>query len=197
VKRAVAVLAGTIAGLAALLSYKSAPTRKALGPSGQSALSGAPTAPAPTAPSAPAPTAPTAAPPTTVLPSGGNGGEVDDNGNPIVTTPPPAAAPPSTAAPAAALPSGSKVVTGPDVPNRYGDVQVQVTLSGGKITDVTALQLPFDRQRSNEISQIAGPMLRSEVLQVQSANIDIISGATYTSQSYAQSVQAALDQARK
>jgi FMN-binding domain len=189
VKRAVAVLAGTIAGLAALLSYKSAPTRKALGPSGQSALSGAPSAPTPTAPT---PTAP----PTTVVPSGNNGGEVDDNGNPIVTTPP-ATAPPSTAAPAAPLPAGSKVVTGPDVPNRYGDVQVQVTLSGGKITDVTALQLPFDRQRSNEISQIAGPMLRSEVLQVQSANIDIISGATYTSQSYAQSVQAALDQARK
>jgi FMN-binding domain len=194
VKRAVAVLAGTVAGLAALLSYKSAPTRKALGPSGQSALSGARSAPTPTAPT---PTAPTAAPPTTVLPSGDNGGGVDDNGNPIVTTPPPAAAPPSTAAPAAPLPAGSKVVTGPDVPNRYGDVQVQVTLSGGKITDVTALQLPFDRQRSNEISQIAGPMLRSEVLQVQSANIDIISGATYTSQSYAQSVQAALDQARK
>jgi uncharacterized protein with FMN-binding domain len=190
-----AVLAGTVAGLAALLSYKSAPTRKALGPSGQSALSGAPSAPAPTAP-----TAPTAAPPTTVAPSnvggGDDGGQVDDNGNPIVTTPP-ATTPPSTAAPAAPLPAGSQVLTGPDVPNRYGDVQVQLTLSGGKITDVTALQLPFDRQRSNEISQIAGPMLRSEVLQVQSANIDIISGATYTSQGYAQSVQAALDQARK
>ena len=195
-KRAMAVLAGTVAGLAALLSYKSAPIRKALGPSGQSALSGAPSAP--TAPTAP--TAPIAAPPTTVAPGnsgGGNGGgEVDDNGNPIVTTPP-ATTPPSTAAPAAPLPAGSQVLTGPDVPNRYGDVQVQLTLSGGKITDVTALQLPFDRQRSNEISQIAGPMLRSEVLQVQSANIDIISGATYTSQGYAQSVQAALDQARK
>jgi len=189
-----AVLAGTVAGLAALLSYKSAPIRKALGPSGQSALSGAPSAPAPTAP-----TASTVAPPTTVAPSNGggdDGGQVDDNGNPIVTTPP-ATTPPSTAAPAAPLPAGSQVVTGPDVPNRYGDVQVQLTLSGGKITDVTALQLPFDRQRSNEISQIAGPMLRSEVLQVQSANIDIISGATYTSQGYAQSVQAALDQARK
>jgi hypothetical protein len=195
VKRAIAVVAGTVAGLAALLSYKSAPARKAsIGPSSQSALSGAPSAPTPT--TAP----PTTAPPTTLRPSsvggGDNGGEVDDNGNPITTTPPPTT-PPSTAAPAAPLPAGSKVVAGPDVPNRYGDVQVQVTLSGGNITDVKALQLPFDRQRSAEISQIAGPMLRSEVLQVQSANIDIISGATYTSQSYAQSVQAALDQARK
>ena len=108
-----------------------------------------------------------------------------------------------SAAPApSASPQGSSTLkdgqyNGDDVPNRYGDVQVQVTLSGGNITDVKALQLPFDRQRSAEISQIAGPMLRSEVLQVQSANIDIISGATYTSQSYAQSVQAALDQARK
>jgi uncharacterized protein with FMN-binding domain len=187
VKRAMAAFIGTLAGIAALLDYKSAPVRKAsLGLSPQSALPGAPSAPAATAPAA---TAPTFAPPA-------GSGAVDDNGNPIGTAPP-ATTPPSTAAPAAPLPSGSSVVTGPDVPNRYGDVQVQLTLAGGKITDVKALQLPVDRQRSAEISQIAGPMLRTEVLQVQSANIDIISGATYTSQSYAQSVQAALDQARK
>jgi uncharacterized protein with FMN-binding domain len=78
---------------------------------------------------------------------------------------------------------------------RFGPVQVQVTIAGGKITDVTALQLPFDHPRSAEISGIVEPMLRSEALAAQSAQIDLISGATYTSDAYAQSLQAALDQA--
>jgi uncharacterized protein with FMN-binding domain len=85
--------------------------------------------------------------------------------------------------------------TGQDFPNQFGDTQVKVTISGGRITDVQALQLPFDRQRSAEISQYAAPQLHDEVLQVQSAQIDSLSGATYTSDSYAQSVQSALDQA--
>jgi uncharacterized protein with FMN-binding domain len=85
--------------------------------------------------------------------------------------------------------------TGQDAPNQYGDVQVKVIISGGKITDVQALTLPTDRQRSAEISQQAGPLLHDEVVQAQSAQIDILSGATFTSDSYAQSVQSALDQA--
>jgi len=85
--------------------------------------------------------------------------------------------------------------TGSDFPNRFGDVVVRVVITNGHITDVQSVQLPSDRARSAYISQVAGPMLRSEVLQAQSANIDIISGATYTSQSYAQSVESALQQA--
>jgi uncharacterized protein with FMN-binding domain len=85
--------------------------------------------------------------------------------------------------------------SGEDVSMRYGDVEVQVVVSGGRITDVVALQLPSDRARSAYISQVAGPMLHDEVLQAQSAQIDSLSGATYTSDAYAQSVQAALDQA--
>jgi uncharacterized protein with FMN-binding domain len=85
--------------------------------------------------------------------------------------------------------------TGQDFQNQFGDTQVKVTISGGRITDVQALQLPFDRQRSAEISQYAAPQLHDEVLQAQSAQIDTLSGATYTSDSYAQSVQSALDQA--
>ena len=86
-------------------------------------------------------------------------------------------------------------LTGDDEPNQFGDVQVQVTLSGGRITDVKALQLPFDRARSAEISRTVEPYLREEALQAQSAQIDLISGATYTSMSYAQSLQSALDKA--
>lgn len=89
----------------------------------------------------------------------------------------------------------SGTFTGSDFPNRFGDVAVRVVVANGKITDVQAVQLPSDRARSAYISQVAGPMLRSEVLQAQSANIDIVSGATYTSQSYAQSVESALQQA--
>jgi uncharacterized protein with FMN-binding domain len=85
--------------------------------------------------------------------------------------------------------------TGSDFPNRFGDVVVRVVITNGHITDVQSVQLPSDRARSAYISQVAGPMLRSEVLQAQSATIDIISGATYTSQSYAQSVESALQQA--
>jgi uncharacterized protein with FMN-binding domain len=106
----------------------------------------------------------------------------------IAATP---AASPSPSAPAAV--SGS--FTGSDFPNRFGDVVVRVVITNGHISDVQAVQLPSDRERSAYISQVAGPMLRSEVLQAQSATIDIISGATYTSQSYAQSVESALQQA--
>ncbi len=85
--------------------------------------------------------------------------------------------------------------TGSDFPNRFGDVQVKVIISNGRITDVQPMQMPQDRAESAYISQVAGPMLHDEVIQAQSAQIDIISGATYTSQSYAQSVESALQQA--
>ena len=107
----------------------------------------------------------------------------------------PSAAPVATAAPAAGTALANGTDTGSVVQTRFGPVQVQVTIAGGKITDVTALQLPSDRQRSAEISGIVGPMLQSEALAAQSAQIDLISGATYTSDAYAQSLQSALDQA--
>ena len=81
------------------------------------------------------------------------------------------------------------------IPTRYGDVQVEVVLSGSRITDVKPLQLPYDRARSQFISDQAAPLLRQEALDAQSAQIDTLSGATYTSEGYAQSLQAALDQA--
>jgi uncharacterized protein with FMN-binding domain len=74
-------------------------------------------------------------------------------------------------------------------------VQVRVVVSGGRLVDVEALQLPNDRSRSVRISADAGPRLRNEALQAQSANINTVSGATYTSDGYAQSLQSALDRA--
>jgi uncharacterized protein with FMN-binding domain len=90
--------------------------------------------------------------------------------------------------------SASTKVDGPVVSTRFGDVQVEVVVASGKVTDVVALELPTGR-RSGQISQYAAPVLRQEALQAQSAKIDLVSGATYTSDAYAQSLQAALDQA--
>ena len=86
-------------------------------------------------------------------------------------------------------------VTGQLEDMRFGPVQVQVTISSGQITDVTALELPTGG-RSGRISSFAEPALRSEVLSAQSASVDIVSGATYTSEAYMQSLQSALDQLR-
>ncbi len=104
----------------------------------------------------------------------------------------------STTTPAPTSRSGlaNGTVTGQTIGTRFGDVQVQVRISGGRIVDIAALQLPFDHARSAEISQLVEPLLRQEALQAQSAQIDVVSGATYTSMAYAQSLQSALDQAR-
>lgn len=85
-------------------------------------------------------------------------------------------------------------VTGSAVDVGYGTVQVQVTIQNGTITDVQAIQLPGGGH-SGQVSSYAAPQLRSEALQAQSAKIDSISGATYTSQGYIQSLQSALTQA--
>jgi len=74
-------------------------------------------------------------------------------------------------------------------------VEIAVTISGGAITDVTALQLTDADGRSVQISNRAAPVLREEVLQAQSASVSMVSGATYTSGAYLESLQAALDQA--
>jgi len=90
--------------------------------------------------------------------------------------------------------TASTQVTGDAVDTRFGTVQVQVTVEGGTIVDVTALQLPTGGRNSQE-SAYAEPILRSEALQAGSARIDTVSGATYTSMGYIQSLQSALDSA--
>jgi uncharacterized protein with FMN-binding domain len=84
--------------------------------------------------------------------------------------------------------SAVRTIDGDPFDNPYGTVQVRVTLQGTRITGVTPLQMPVDRQYSAELSQQAAPLLLQEVLQAQSAQIDILGGASYTSQSYAQSL---------
>jgi uncharacterized protein with FMN-binding domain len=103
--------------------------------------------------------------------------------------------PPATGTTPTTRTGAVRTIDGDPVDNPYGTVQVRVTLRGTKITDVTPLQMPVDRQYSAELSQQAAPLLLQEVLQAQSAQINLLSGASYTSQSYAQSLQSALDKA--
>jgi uncharacterized protein with FMN-binding domain len=126
--------------------------------------------------------------------AGQDSGAIIGRANPGSSSAPAASTPPTTNPPATQK-ATSGTVDGPVVQTRYGDVQVEVKLDGKRVTDVVPLALPNDRARSALISQYAEPILRSEALQAQSAQIDIVSGATYTSEGYAQSLQAALDKA--
>ena len=207
-RRAVLVIGGTVAGLAALFSYKShvtdiasastsAPTGLSVTaqptPSSNSGSLAAPssasaspskTAKKTTKRSTPKPsaTAPTETTPATTAPT---------TSSPRTTpskTPTSPASPKPSATTAPAAPSGT--FTGSDENTQYGQVQVQLTVANGKITAANDVQQPADSIGANAVSQ-----LNSEVLTAQSANVQAVSGATYTSQGYIASLQQAVDQA--
>ena len=167
-RRFVVAFVATVVGLVLLLSFKSSPTRSA----GRPAALGAPT------------------------PGSGDA----SSGNPAQASPS-APSQPSQPSQPAAKPASGTTVLGSSVQvsegfRTFGSVQVKLTLTNGKITDVTAVDYPRNDGRSYEISSYSIPILRQEVLQAQGTQIDIVSGATYTSDAYAQSVQAALDKAK-
>lgn len=112
---------------------------------------------------------------------------------PAPTTTDPTTPAPTTTAPASTGTDGTYVGTA--IRTRYGDVQVQITVAGGTVTDVSPLQLTDADGKSVSISNRAAPVLRQEALDAQSASIQSVSGATYTSEGYISSLQAALDQA--
>lgn len=113
-------------------------------------------------------------------------------------TPAPAAASapaPSSAVAKAGLYRDGKY-TGPITDAYYGNVQVAVAVSGGKITDVQFLDYPHDRNTSIRINSYAMPILKSEAIAAQSANVDTVSGATATSGAFYDSLSSALAQAK-
>jgi uncharacterized protein with FMN-binding domain len=85
---------------------------------------------------------------------------------------------------------------GPEIDAYYGLVQVQATIRSGKIANIQFLEFPSDRRTSVEINNIAVPYLQQEAIQAQSANVDIISGATLTSEAFMMSLQNALNSAK-
>lgn len=189
-RRAVLTLSGTVAGLAALFSFKThvpgaTPVAEPSTPAGLSV-------------SAPVSPAASAAGSASVAPSASAKKTAKESTTPTApaTTRPatPAKAPSSSAPPKAppstapAKPSGN--FTGPNENTQYGPVQVQLTVANGKITAANDVQQPEDSIGANAVSQ-----LNSEVLTAQSANIQAVSGATYTSNGYIASLQRAVDQA--
>ena len=129
------------------------------------------------------------------------------NGAPSATKPvissTPSASTPGTSSPSSSTAgsgsakagSAQRTVTGPSVNTRWGPVQVAVTTSGGKVISVKVLDYPSGNSTDAQINSYALPVLVQETMNQQSAHIDMVSGATYTSDGYIQSLQAAIDRA--
>jgi uncharacterized protein with FMN-binding domain len=110
-------------------------------------------------------------------------------------TPSGAATPSTSAAPSSSASAASRTVTGDSADTRWGPVQVQITVAAGKVTKVSVVDYPDNNRRDQEINAEALPILVRETLSAQSADIDMVSGATVTSDGYLQSLQSALDRA--
>jgi uncharacterized protein with FMN-binding domain len=164
-KRVLLSITGTVLGLVALLSFKT---------------HGHPVSAAGALPSAGLPGTSTSAAPSTSGTSAGT-----------------SAAPPnpSKSRSSSSSASASRTIAGDAIQTQYGVVQVQVTVSGTKITNASFLQLTAYDGRSQEINSYAAPILLQETLAAQNANIDTVSGASYTTAGYEQSLQSALDKA--
>jgi uncharacterized protein with FMN-binding domain len=181
-RRAIIATAGTVVGLVALLDYRSSG-----GISRSKVAVSVPGASRPTAGStttAPAPAA--SSPPTTTDPS------LPLTTGRVATT----TAPPTTqqTTPAPAAPAS---YTGTDIQYRYGDIQVRITVAGGRITNISIPEESSPDGRSQSINDQATPILTSEALAAQGLNFDVVSGATFTSDAFAQALQSALAKAGK
>ena len=172
VRRTVLVIGATIVGLVGVLGFHTSPSKLTLGtlPTGTASRSTT------TAPSG-------ASPPTTGPPP------------PTPTTTPagqvPATSPPTTTT----VPATTRSATGPSVNYNFGVMSVAVTVSGAKLTNVTIASLDDGgNPRSQSIDQQSIPVLEQQALQAQSANIQGVSGASYTSSGFQQSLQGALSQ---
>jgi uncharacterized protein with FMN-binding domain len=91
--------------------------------------------------------------------------------------------------------SATKTVSGDAADTRYGPIQVRITVTKGKLTNAIATEYPAQDPRDYQINSYAIPQLNQEAVAAGSAHIDVVSGATYTSDGYAQSLQSALDKA--
>ena len=188
-RRVLAALALTVAGVVMLLQYRIPP----LPPVKRAIASPTPTARVlAAAPPRPKATATVSTPKPTPIATRAPLRTVAATPAPVRTAPPATAPPPRTPPPTPAPP---RTYTGTAFAAcNYGDVVVQITVQGDRISDAQAPTYPTDRRQSQQINQGAIPQLDQETVQAQSANIDTVSGATCTSDGYRQSLQSALDQ---
>lgn len=130
-----------------------------------------------------------AVPPAAVSSTGDSTSSTSTGSTPAGTT-----ATPSIAKKKSSTPT-TKTVTGDAANTIYGPVQVEVTVAGGKVTAVKATEYPYQDPRDAQINSYAIPVLNQEADTAGSASINMVSGATYTSEGYLQSLQSALDKA--
>jgi uncharacterized protein with FMN-binding domain len=114
---------------------------------------------------------------------------------PAASTPETSTAATSPATAKSGAPTATRTVTGSAATTPYGPMQVKITLAGQRITKAAVVQQTNDGTESQQIDSFAIPKLTSETITAQSARIDAVSGASYTSSGYIQSLQSALDQA--
>lgn len=101
----------------------------------------------------------------------------------------------SSAASGSSTSTAARTILGDAIMTRYGNVQVQITVANGAITASEVTQVPWSNGKDQQINGRAVPVLNAEVVDAQSAGIDMVSGATYTSEAYIRSLQSAIDQA--
>lgn len=200
-KRAPIIITSTVAGLAGLLTFHTSSngTTSAFGAGARlgatAATSGATSPTSSSTSSTPGTTTTTKAPTTTTLkptPTTAANGNASSTTTRTVKPTTTTAAPTTTTAPASgAMRNGT--ATGEQVNYNFGVLDVQVTVSGGKITSVTVPSIDDGgNPRSQQIDQYAIPILEQEVMQAQSANVQSVSGASYTSAGFLQSLQNAI-----
>ena len=148
-----------------------------------------------TVPSATASTTIATAPTTTASTSAARRPTTSKSAAPAATAPVTAAKASTAAATTSSSSAAPEVVNGGAADTRYGPVQVQITVTGGKITAVTAIEYPQEERRDAEINAQAIPELQAQALSAQSAQIDGVSGATFTTEGFEQSLQSAIDAA--
>jgi len=215
-KRFALIVGGTIGGLGAVVSITppqfgssgglapgslSGASLSGTSLSGSSSSAAATTAPAATPATTPAPATTTTTTTTTTKKKAKKKAATSTTNSAASTTSANATAQTATPAPAAttAAPKAASGVsgtfTGAAADTRFGPVQVQITISNGKITNVTAPQYPTESFRDQQINAQAIPYLIQETLQAQSANIQGVGGASYTSEGFYQSLVSALSKA--
>ncbi len=175
-RRTPIVIVGTVAGLVGVLSFHTTPAHLTLGV-------------------LPPTSAPRSAPTTSVAAGSPPGpGSRGANPPPTSTSSTTSKSTPATT-PATTIPTATRTANGAEVNYNYGILSVSVTVTGGKITKVGIASLDDGgNARSQSIDQQSIPVLEQQALQAQSANIQGVSGASYTSAGFAQSLQSALSQ---
>jgi uncharacterized protein with FMN-binding domain len=190
-RHALLATVGTVSGIVLLLALK--PTTDPSAAQAESAITSSATGSASPSVSA---HSPSAAPSPSKTPEGKRSPTSTSTQPPHTASAAPTRTSSAPSAPktTAAAPT-TRTVTGATAETKYGPVQVRITLTGSRITEATAVRSPDETARSRDINSTAVPKLNQETLQAQSADIDTVSGATYTSAGYRQSLQSALDRA--